>query len=196
VSSGNPAATPGEIFRTDFTGDGTPGNLFPFKGPGSFDALSGSDLAKAIQTYDQTQAGSLTPAGQALVLAQLFTSAQLRTLKGTAPFVIVPPAGQFDNPGFKSLDAAISWRLKLGERLNIEPSARFYNVLNFANFQPLSGQLAYYYPGPGQPVAAGAGSANGTPGGPSRDVLRIGSGSGVYNYGSPRQLEFGVKITF
>ena len=196
VASGNPAATPGEIFRTDFTGDGTPGNLFPFKGPGSFDALSGSGLAKAIQSYNQTQAGSLTPAGQALVQAQLFTSAQLRTLRGAAPFVIVPPAGQFDNPGFKSLDATISWPLKVGERLNIEPSARFYNVLNFANFQPLSGQLAYYYPGPGQPVAAGAGSANGTPAGSSRDVLRIGSGSGVYSYGSPRQLEFGVKITF
>jgi hypothetical protein len=196
VSSGNPAATPGEIFRTDFTGDGTPGNLFPFKGAGSFDALSGSDLATAIKTYNQTQAGSLTPAGQVLVQAQLFTSAQLTTLRGTAPFVIVPPEGQFNNPGFKSLDAAISWPLKLGERLNIEPSARFYNVLNFANFQPLSGQLAYYYPGPGQPVAAGAGSANGTPPGSSRDVLRIGSGSGVYNYGSPRQMEFGVKITF
>jgi hypothetical protein len=196
VPSGNPSATPGEIFRTDFTGDGTPGNLFPFKGPGSFDALSGSGLATAIKTYNQTQAGSLTPAGQVLVQAQLFTSAQLTTLRGTAPLVIVPPQGQFNNPGFKSLDAAISWPLKVGERLNIEPTARFYNVLNFANFQPLSGQLAYYYAGPGQPVAAGAGSANGTPPGSSRDVLRIGSGSGVYNYGSPRQMEFGVKITF
>jgi hypothetical protein len=27
-------------------------------------------------------------------------------------------------------------------------------------------------------------------------VLRLGSGSGTYNYGSPRQMEFGVKITF
>jgi hypothetical protein len=111
-----------------------------------------------------------------------------------APLVVVPPEGQFDNPGFKSLDAAVSWPLKVGERFKIEPSARFYNVLNFANFQPLSGQLAYYYPG--QLGTAGAGSANGTPPGPSRDVLRIGSGSGVYNYGSPRQMEFGVKITF
>ena len=28
------------------------------------------------------------------------------------------------------------------------------------------------------------------------NVLRIGSGSGIYNYGCPRQLEFGVKVTF
>jgi hypothetical protein len=196
VTSGNPQATPGEIFRTDFNGDGTPGNLFPFKAPGTFDALSASDLASAIKTYNQTQAGALTVAGQTLVAARLFTSAQLSTLRGTTPFIIVPPAGQFSNPGFKSLDAAISWPLKVGERLNIEPSARFYNVLNFANFQPLSGQLAYYYPATGQPVTAGAGSANGTPPGASRDVLRIGSGSGVYNNGAPRQMEFGVKITF
>ncbi len=193
--TGNGPATPGEIFRTDFTGDGTPGNLFPFKAPGSFDALSSSDLAAAIKTYNQAQAGSLTPAGQALVAARLFTSSQLSTLRGTAPFIIVPPAEQFSNPGFKSLDAAISWPFRVKERFNIEPSARFYNVLNFANFQPLIGQLAYYYPGPGQPVAAGAGSANGTVGS-GRDVLRLGSGSGTYNYGSPRQMEFGVKITF
>jgi hypothetical protein len=196
VTSGNPAATPGEIFRTDFIGDGTPGNLFPFRGPGNFDALSASDLASQIKTYNQTQAGALTAAGQTLVAARLFTSAQLTTLRGTTPFIIVPPAGQFSNPGFKTLDAAISWPLRVGERLSIEPSARFYNLLNFANFQPVSGQLASYYPGPGQPVTAGAGSANGTPPGSARDVLRIGGGSGVYGYGTPRQLEFGVKFTF
>jgi hypothetical protein len=196
VTSGNPQATPGEIFRTDFVGDGTPANLFPFAKPGSFKALSASDLASAIKTYNSSQAAQLTPAGQALVAASLFTRSQLATLRGTTPFTIVPPAGQFSNPGFKSLDAAISWPLQIGERLNIEPSASFYNVLNFANFQAASGQLAYYYPGPGQPVTAGAGSANGTPPGSARDVLRIGSGSGVYNYGAPRQMEFGVKITF
>ena len=196
VTSGNPAATPGEIFRTDFNGDGIPGALFPFRGPGSFDALSPSDLTSAIKTYNQTQAGSLTAAGQTLVGARLFTSGQLTTLRATTPFIIVPPGGQLSNTSFKTLDAAISWPLRVGERLHIEPSARFYNVLNFANFQPVSGQLATYYPGPGQPVTAGAGSANGTPRGAARDVLRIGGGSGVYNYGSPRQMEFGVKFTF
>jgi len=196
VPSGNPQATPGEIFRTDFVGDGTPANLFPFVRAGSLKALSASDLATAIKTYNSTQAGSLTPAGQALVAASLFTRAQLTTLRATTPLVIVPPADQFENTGFKSLDATISWPLKLGERLNIEPRASFYNFLNFANFQAASGQLAYYYPGPGQPVTAGAGSANGTPPGSAKDVLRIGTGSGVYNYGAPRQMEFGVKITF
>jgi len=193
--AGNSQAVPGEIFRTDFVGDGTPDNLFPFVGAKTFNALSGSDLASAIRTYNSSQAGVLTPAGSALVSANLFTQHELSTLRATTPFLIVPPAGQLTNPWFKNLDAAVSWPLRVGERLSIEPSARFYNVLNLANFQPVSGQLAYYYPGPGQPVAAGAGSANGTPPG-ARSVLRIGSGSGIYNYGSPRQLEFGVKLTF
>ncbi len=196
VDTGNPQATPGEIFRTDFVGDGTPANLFPFARAGTFKALSASDLSSEIRTYNSSQAGALTPAGVALVSANLFTRSQLTTLRATTPFIIVPPKDQFSNPGFKSLDVAISWPLKIGERLNIEPRASVFNVLNFANFQAASGQLSTYYPGPGQPVTGGPGSANGTPPGPARDVLRIGSGSGVYNYGSPRQIELGVKITF
>jgi hypothetical protein len=196
VNSGNPQATPGEIFRTDFTGDGTPGDQFPFRGPKSFSAISSGDLASAINTYNSTQAGSLTPSGQALVTAGLFSRPQLATLRGTTPYIVVPPMGQFSNPIFKSFDTAVTWPFKLGERLNIEPSVRFYNLFNFSNFQPVSGQLTYYFPGPGQPSTGGAGSANGTPSGNSRDVLRIGQGSGVYNYGAPRQMEFGVRVTF
>ena len=196
VYSGNPQATPGEIFRTDFTGDGTPGDLFPFRKVGPFDALNSSDLSTAINTYNNTQAGSLTPAGQALVNAGLLSKTQLDTLKGVTPFIVLPPRGQYSNEMFKSLDAAISWPFKFGDRFTVEPTARFFNIFNFANFQPVSGQLTYYFPGSGQPTVGGAGSANGTPPGNSRDVLRIGQGSGVYNYGAPRQMEFGVRLTF
>ena len=196
VYSGNPQGTPGEIFRTDFTGDGTPGDLFPFRRVGSFSAISSSDLSTEINTYNNTLAGSLTPAGQALVIAGLLSKTQLATLKGVTPFIVLPPRDQYSNEMFKSLDAAVSWPFKFGERLTVEPTARFFNVFNFANFQPLSGQLTYYFPGSGQPSVGGAGSANGTPPGNSRDVLRIGPGSGVYNYGAPRQMEFGVKVTF
>lgn len=196
VKTGNPQATPGEIFRTDFNGDGTPSDLFPVRNPGSFNATSPGELASAIATYNNTQAGLLTPAGAALTNANLFTNTQLVSLRGTTPYIVIPPLGQFTNPWFKSLDAAISWPLKVRDRLTVEPSARIFNVLNFGNFQPVSGQLTYYYPGPGQPSTGGAGSANGTPEGPSRDVLRIGRGSTVYNYGAPRQMEFGLKLTF
>jgi Carboxypeptidase regulatory-like domain len=196
VNSGNPQTTPGEIFRTDFTGDGTPGDRFPFKRVGPFDALSSSDLSTAINTYNSTQAGSLTPAGTALVTAGLFSQTQLATLKGVTPYIVLPPLRQFNNEIFKSLDAAISWPFRFSDRLTVEPTARFFNVFNFASFLPLSGQLTYYFPGSGAPATGGAGSANGTPPGNSRDVLRIGQGSGVYNFGAPRQMEFGVKVTF
>ena len=196
VKTGNPQATPGEIFRTDFNGDGTPSDLFPVRNPGSFNATSPGELASAIATYNNTQAGLLTPAGAALTSANLFTNTQLASLRGTTPYIVIPPLGQFTNPWFKSLDAAISWPLRVRDRLTVEPSARVFNVLNFGNFQSVSGQLTYYYPGPGQPSTGGAGSANGTPQGPSRDVLRIGPGSTVYNYGAPRQIEFGLKLTF
>jgi hypothetical protein len=196
VYSGNPQTTPGEIFRTDFTGDGTPGDLFPFRRVGPFSAISSSDLSTAINTYNNAQAGSLTPAGTALVTAGLLSRSQLATLKGVTPFIVLPPMGQFQNEIFKSLDVAASWPFKFGERFTVEPTVRFFNVFNFANFQPLSGQLTYYFPGSGAPATGGAGSANGTPPGNSRNVLRLGQGSGVYNFGAPRQMEFGVKLTF
>jgi hypothetical protein len=196
VYSGNPQITPGEIFRTDFTGDGTPGDLFPFRRVGSFSAISSSDLSTAINTYNSTQAGSLTPAGTTLVTAGLLSKSQLATLKGVTPYIVLPPMGQFQNEIFKSLDVAASWPFKFGERFAVEPTVRFFNVFNFANFQPLSGQLTYYFPGSGAPATGGAGSANGTPPGSSRNVLRLGQGSGVYNFGAPRQMEFGVKLTF
>ena len=197
VPTGNPLATPGEIFRTDFTGDGTPGDLFPPPtSAGPFSAPSGSSLMQAISKYNASQAGSLTPAGQELVTANVMTAPQLASLHATMPFVVQPPADQVSNPWFKSLDLSLNWPLRVGEMFRLEPSVSFYNVLNFPNFAPLSGQLAYYYPGAGTPPAAGAGSANGTPSGPPRDVTRIGPGSGVFGAGAPRQIEFGVKITF
>jgi hypothetical protein len=195
VPSGNPLATPGEIFRTDFRGDGTPGDIFPPKTKaGPFD--SPGDLRSAISTYNSTQAGHVTPAGLALVTAQLFTSSQLATLQGVTPFVVQPPTGQVTNPWFKSLDAAVSWPLRVRESIMIEPRVSLYNVFNFANFSPLVGQLTYFYPSVFQPQSGGPGAANGTISGATRDGLRTNFGSGVYNAGAPRQMEFGVKVTF
>lgn len=195
VPSGNPLATAGEIFRTDFRGDGTPGDIFPPKTTaGPFD--SPGDLRSAISTYNSTQAGQVTPAGLALLTAQLFTSSQLATLRGVKPFVVLPPTGQVTNPWFKSLDAAVSWPLRVRESIVIEPRVSLYNVLNFGNFSPLVGQLTYYYPSVFQPQSGGPGAANGTIPGATRDGLRTNFGSGVYNAGAPRQMEFGVKVTF
>ena len=66
VSSGNAQATPGEIFRTDLTGDGTPGDLFPFRNPGPFKAVTSSSLASDISSYNSSIGGRSYTRGASL----------------------------------------------------------------------------------------------------------------------------------
>jgi hypothetical protein len=75
----------------------------------------------------------------------------------------------------------------------LQPGVSFFNVMNFANFDPpkntLSGVLSFANQ---KPVV---GTANGTPGA-QPDSLRVGLGSGVFGLGSPRVVEFSLKMTF
>jgi len=188
--------TQGEIFRTDFTGDGKVGDLFPpFGNPGAFGRdISASGLANAISNYNSTQAGTLTPAGQALVDAQLFTSSQLVALGAVKPLITVPPSNEVGNGIYRDLDFVFSWPVKLRESFIIEPSISLFNAFNFANFGTiLDGHLSN---GVGTAPTASAGFANGTPNDFNRDVARTGLGSGVFAAGAPRQIEFGLRLTF
>ena len=76
-----------EIFYTDFNGDGTYGDPLPGTRRGSFgrDIGNAAALNRAIDSYNSTQAGQLTPAGKALVNAGLFTEAQLKALGAVSP---------------------------------------------------------------------------------------------------------------
>jgi hypothetical protein len=212
VSSGGATAT-GEIFRTDLTGDGTVGDLFPVNNgatvgqPGQFDRKVGAGgLANAIANWNATVAGTPTPAGQALVSAGLLTVAQLQGLGGVKPFVDTPLPGQYNNPWFKEVSSTLAWPIKITERFNIEPSVAFYNVFNMGNFGGETGGLTNEsFTTPTGPGAGGApGSVTGTcpiAGNPNtvcqnREPLRTGTGSGVFSQGAPRQLEFGLKLNF
>ena len=64
----------GEIFRSDLTGDGTVGDLLPNTVIGSTGKYSTTNLTQVISRYNQTFAGKLTPAGQALATAGLFST--------------------------------------------------------------------------------------------------------------------------
>ena len=110
----NPGLSPTErhadIFTSDLNGDGTTGDPLPGANRGSFDRSFGvTGLNKLIAKYNATVAGTLTPAGQALVNAGLFSVRPARSF-GCRGSVRGPnSAGQKDNPLFYTTDIRLSW---------------------------------------------------------------------------------------
>jgi hypothetical protein len=193
----------GEIFRTDLTGDGTVQDIFPTAAGqaagklGQFGrSVSTTQLANLINSWNSTTAGTLTPAGLALVGAGLFTSQQLEALGAVKPYVIPPPPGAVGNGIFREVSTTLAWPIKLTERFSIEPSFSAFNVFNLANFGIENGFLTNsvtpFAPGSTAP----AGNVNGTSSGSTRESLRIGTGSGVFSLGAPRQVEWGIRLNF
>jgi len=191
---------PGNIFRTDITGDGYFGgqsgtgnigfgDVLPGTNIGSFGrSVTASSLGAAIASYNRNFAGTLTPAGQALVTAGLMTQAQLQALGGVMPNIQAPPPGNVGLGWLRTFDATYSYPIKIKERFTIEPSISAFNMFNFANFDASNNKL-------GAILDGAAGDANGTTAA-NRVASRTGVGSGVFTLGGPRQMEFGLKLTF
>ncbi|MGO9649774.1 MAG: carboxypeptidase regulatory-like domain-containing protein [Terriglobales bacterium] len=193
----------GEIYRTDLTGDGTVQDIFPTAAgeaagkPGQFGrSVSPTGLANLINSWNSTSAGTLTPAGQALVGAGLMTTADLQGLGGVKPFVAPPPAGAVGNGIFREVSTTLAWPIKLTERFSLEPSFSAFNVFNLANFGIEGGSMPNQVT-PFAPNTVGtAGNVNGTALGSTRESLRVGTGSGVFSLGAPRQVEWGIRLNF
>lgn len=199
----------GEIFRTDATGDGTAGDLLPGTGVGGLGGYSGNDLNKAIGIYNTNYAGRLTSAGQQLVNSQLFTSTQLLTLGAAYPFICAAPPnqpncqavpGHYAQPTWlKTIDVRFSWPFRIGEHVRIEPNVAAFNVFNFANFGGAGRQLNGVLDGsPGTSLnnASSPGFCGNSTTFCSSRLDRVVTSSGTYGLGAPRQLEYGVRITF
>ena len=195
----NGGGVAGEIFRTDATGDGTVGDLVPGTGVGGLGGYSGSDLSRVVANYNSNYAGRLTLAGQQLIAAQLFTSDQLSRLNALYPFLQAVP-GQYAKPTWlKTMDVRFTWPFRVGEHVRIEPNVAAFNVLNFANFGGAGRQLNGVLDGsPGSSLnnSSVAGTCGLSEAFCTSRLDRVVSGSGTYALGAPRQLEFGVRVTF
>jgi hypothetical protein len=188
----NTGAGAGEIFRTDFTGDGTTQDPIPGTKVGDFGrSINASNINKTIGQFNANVVGNPTPAGQALVGAGLITASQLSALGGVAnggqPLPLAP-SDQVNLAWLRALDMTVGWSHTFGERVTIKPSIGFFNLPNFVNFDLPQSMLSGLLNG-------APGSINGT-NYAGHFVNRVGVGTGVYSLGSPRQTEFSLKVIF
>jgi hypothetical protein len=108
-------------------------------------------------------------------------------IDGGAPLALAP-AGQVNLDWLRAFDMTLAWTYNIKEKLTIRPSVGFYNVFNFANFDLPGSMLS-------GALTGGTGSINGT------DYAghfpnRAGAGTGLNSLGTPRQVEFGLRLTF
>jgi hypothetical protein len=187
-TSGDPAD---EIFFSDLDGDGVVNDPLPGQKPrGAFGVTANAgNINKVIGNYNSSVAGTLTPAGQALVNAGLFTEQELIDLGAVATSITPAPAGQLNNDNFWNTDLRLSNRIKITERWTVEPMVEVFNIFNIANYARLGNTL----------LDGSAGSPNGTPSSLNvvdRGTGRLGFGSGSFSPGTQRAFQFGIRVTF
>ncbi len=199
-----PGSGAGAIFQTDFTGDGTTQDPLPGTKNGAFGRqVSGSSINQLLTIYNNNYGNQPTPAGQVLVNQGLFTVSQLQQLGAVAPCVAggsinspnctlqYAPQGQVNLGTLRAFDLKLNWNYKIEMKshvITLQPGVGFYNLFNFANFDlppnALTGALT-----------GSAGTINGTTSA-NRITNRVGAGTGVFNLGAPRAMEFGMRIAF
>ena len=133
-----------------------------------------------------------------LVNAGLFTTSQLQSLQAVKPWLAPPPPGAVGASAFKEVSMTLSWPIRITEGISIEPSIAAFNVFNMSNFAIPTDKINDSAVSLDQAILGGAaaGSVNGTSPGANRASLRVGTGSGVFSNGAPRQMEFGLKLNF
>jgi hypothetical protein len=130
------------------------------------------------------------------------TLAQLQALGGVLPQVALPPAGQVSMGWLKTFDLKFSYPRKFGENFTLEPSVSVFNAFNNANFDlPTSfmGGTLNLASAPCNPSDPTHPNCNGTINSTTaveHNANRVVPGSGVFDLGAPRVVEFGLKLSF
>ncbi len=194
----NSAGATAQIFQTDVTGDGSIADLLPGTRPGAYmHDYKANTLQSLITNYNSRYANTLTPAGQALVSNGLLTSNELVALQGAQqPIANIPGGHAINNPAFRTMDVNLSYPIKLArlhEGMSLEPAIAFYNVANFSNFGIVSGQMLTQ-------TNVGPTGAPGFLNGPDTPAVADGNrtqrGSGTFDAGGPRSIEYQLKFNF
>ena len=188
----------GQIFQSDYTGDGSIGDPFPGTNPGAMmRSVNQHNIGSLISKYNSTMANTLTPAGQTLVNSGLITAQQMQRLGGVMqPVGLVTGQGQtLRNYPFRAMDANFTWPIHLkwiSEAANLEPGVSIYNVANFGNYTLNNydpellnspGASDFNYPNAPMPYVA-------------KDANRVTRGSGTFDAGDARSMQFELKFTF
>lgn len=189
------------IFQSDITGDGSIGDIAPGTLPGEYmHGVKGSNLKHYVDNFNASQAGKLTPAGNALVAAGLFTPGQLSALGGVVQQIAtLPQATALNNPAFRSMDASLRYPIRMRrwrEGLSLEPVIAFYNVFNMANYHASPSGVLENTSSAGGPINQ---DTNYLTGPNSYAVLngnRYQRGSGTFDAGAARSTEFQLKLNF
>lgn len=189
------------IFTSDINGDGgvgtaPRGDLLPGTNIGDFGRKIGSinELNSILSTYNSEFAGQLTPAGQRLVAAGLFTEAQLRALGAVTPVIPLVPENN-PNP-FENLFNA-DYRLTRPIRIwketwILEPSFSVFNVFNNSP-RAIGGYGALAIPNVGSSTITNFGAINYNYATAS-DRAALVEARGLRN--RRRQLQFGIRFSF
>lgn len=206
----------GEIFATDWLGAGLPASGSPEPLPGTQigqyeRGTPPQNLSTVISQYNHIYAGGLTPAGECLVGNTsasnpyscpglisgplVMTPADMTALGWVLPTLgsVAPNAAGV--PWLKSMDMKLSWPFKIKDRFTVEPSASAFNVFNFWNaFLPGNSSNASLLPGQNGLLAPSV--TGGVAPGSSLTPFRANFQSGTFAMGTPRQFEFGLRISF
>lgn len=151
------------------------------------------NLTNYINYFNGAYAGTLTPAGQQVVNSGVLTMAQMRAIGGLIQPLAPPDTNPIPNGDIKEVDANFQYPVmlsKVREGLSLIPSVAFYNVGNFANYKSVGEILL-------NTADAGAPGYLNSPGGfANRGQFRTERGSGTFNLGGPRTMEFQLKLNF
>ncbi len=183
---------PNAIFTTDATGSGSIGGGGPVVGliPGlnwgqwGRGVNSFAQLNQILTNYNSAVAGTLTPAGQALVNAGIFTKDQLVKLKAVFPTIpLVPTSNPWPFQRLVNADVGVTRPTKIGERIEVIPWFQVFNLFNetgltnnkYGGLGTTFGSLNFAYATPG-------------------DVATLASQRGRNH--DTRLMQIGVRVTF